>query len=47
VLSVISSSPGELEPVFQAMLESAVADMPGKFGTMFRFDGKASIQLPC
>jgi GAF domain-containing protein len=41
VLGVISSSPGELEHVFQAMLESAVRICQAKFGTMFRFDGEA------
>src|SRR5659263_127026 len=40
VLKVISSSPGELEPVFQAMLENAVRICGAGFGTLFRFDGK-------
>jgi two-component system, NtrC family, sensor kinase len=41
VLSVISSSPGELEPVFQAMLHNAVRICEARFGSLFRFDGNA------
>ena len=39
VLRVISSSPGELEPVFQAMLKNATRICEAKFGLLFRFDG--------
>jgi len=39
VLRVISSSPGELDPVFEAMLANAVRICEAKFGTMFRFEG--------
>jgi GAF domain-containing protein len=40
VLSVISSSPGELEPVFQAMLANAVRICDAKFGTLLRYDNE-------
>ena len=40
VLSVISSSPGELEPVFQAVLANAVRLCGAKFGILHLFDGE-------
>ena len=39
VLKVVSSSPGELKPVFDAMLGNAVRICEAKFGLMFRFEG--------
>ena len=51
VLKVISSSPGELEPVFKAMLEQATRVCDAKFGILFRYEGSlfhpvASLDLP-
>src|SRR5262249_419166 len=41
VLKVLSNSPGELEPVFQAMLANATRLCEAEFGMMFRYDGDA------
>ena len=41
VLGIISSSPGELRPLFQAMLEKAVGICAAKFGTLYLCEADA------
>jgi GAF domain-containing protein len=41
VLQVISSSPGELQPVFEAMLANATRICEATFGVMYLFEGNA------
>ncbi len=41
VLQVISSSPGELKPIFETMLANATRICGAKFGTLYLYDGDA------
>src|SRR5262249_31064359 len=41
VLRVISSSPGELEPIFQAMLANATRLCEANFGSLYLYEGDA------
>ncbi len=42
VLQVISTSPGDLEPVFASMLEKAVRICDAKFGSILRWENEAA-----
>jgi GAF domain-containing protein len=41
VLRIVSSSPGDLQPVFAAILENAVRICDANFGNIYRWDGDA------
>ena len=41
VLRIVSSTPGELEPVFQAMLDNATRLCEANFGHFYRWDGNS------
>jgi len=45
VLKVISASPGELELVFQAMLENAVRICEAKFGMLYLWEGEGQYRV--
>jgi hypothetical protein len=45
VLGVISSSPGELEPVFEAMLANATRICEAKFGMLYLWEGEGHYRV--
>jgi GAF domain-containing protein len=45
VLRVISSSPSELDPVFQVMLANAMHLCEANFGILHQFDGTTTVRI--
>src|SRR5262245_5503137 len=45
ILRVISSSPTDVQPVFDAIVESSMRLCDGIFGTLFQFDGELIRQV--
>ena len=45
VLKVISSSPGELQPVFKTILEQATHVCEAKFGTLLFYEGNTGFRV--
>src|SRR5262249_29566710 len=45
VLKVISRSPTEMRPVFEAIVESAVTLCDAAFGALFRYDGQNLVTI--